>query len=67
MTITKEQLAVMLEARKQRRTPVKRVSLRKAINEKCIDCSAGSKHEVRHCTARHCPLWPARPYQQAEG
>lgn len=28
----------------------------KAIRAKCIDCSAGSKKEVRECPAKDCPL-----------
>ena len=32
----------------------------RAIRAKCIDCSGGSAHEVRHCPARGCPLWPMR-------
>lgn len=29
----------------------------KAIRAKCIDCCCGSKHEVKMCTAKNCPLW----------
>jgi hypothetical protein len=28
-----------------------------AIREKCLDCSAGSKQEVRRCVVKQCPLW----------
>lgn len=44
------------------------VSLRKAINEKCRDCiydkhsGLGAwRQQVEACTAKTCPLWPARP------
>ena len=29
----------------------------KAIREKCIDCSGGSKHEVKFCQVVSCGLW----------
>ncbi len=32
----------------------------KAIRAKCIDCCAGSMHEVRLCTATKCPLYDFR-------
>jgi hypothetical protein len=32
----------------------------KAIRQNCIDCSGGSKFEVRHCVVNDCPLWPYR-------
>jgi len=32
----------------------------KAIRDKCIDCSGGSAHEVRHCPVVDCPLWGFR-------
>ena len=32
----------------------------KAIRDKCIDCSGGSKHEVKLCVCTDCPLWPFR-------
>ena len=31
-----------------------------AIRERCIDCCAGSTHEVRYCTAVACAAWPFR-------
>jgi hypothetical protein len=31
-----------------------------AIRAKCLDCSAGSAHEVRCCVAMACPSWPFR-------
>jgi hypothetical protein len=34
--------------------------LLKAIRAKCIDCSGGSRAEVRKCTALACPLWQFR-------
>ncbi|WP_417798921.1 hypothetical protein [Terasakiella pusilla] len=32
----------------------------KAIRQNCIECSGGSKHEVKLCTVEHCPLYPFR-------
>lgn len=32
----------------------------KALRARCLDCCAGSAHEVRLCTAAACPLWPFR-------
>ena len=32
----------------------------RAIRAKCIDCSGGSRIEVRQCTVRDCPMWPYR-------
>lgn len=31
-----------------------------AIRAKCLDCCAGSVHEVRLCVAMTCPSWPFR-------
>jgi len=31
-----------------------------AIRAKCLDCCAGSLHEVRCCVAMACPSWPFR-------
>ena len=31
-----------------------------AIRAKCLDCCAGSTHEVRSCLAIACPSWPWR-------
>ena len=31
-----------------------------AIRAKCIDCSGGSRAEVRRCLLRDCPLHPFR-------
>jgi hypothetical protein len=45
----------------------KRMSPLKALRARCIDCCAGSRHEVRLCTAVTCPAWPfrmgANPYR----
>ncbi len=45
----------------------KRMSPLKALRARCIDCCAGSRHEVRLCTAVACPAWPfrmgANPYR----
>jgi hypothetical protein len=32
-----------------------------AIRAKCLDCCAGSLHEVRCCVAMACPSWPRLP------
>jgi hypothetical protein len=32
----------------------------KAIKEKCLDCSGGSRAEVKHCLVTGCPLYPFR-------
>jgi hypothetical protein len=37
-----------------------RMSPLKALRARCLDCCAGSAHEVRLCTAAACPLWPFR-------
>ncbi len=38
----------------------KRMSPLKALRARCIDCCAGSRHEVLLCTAVTCPAWPFR-------
>lgn len=37
-----------------------RLSQGEAIRAKCLDCCAGSPHEVRLCVAVACPSWPFR-------
>ena len=32
----------------------------KAIRKKCLDCTNGSRKEVRLCTIIECPLYPYR-------
>ena len=32
----------------------------RAIREKCVDCSGGSREEVRVCPVRSCALWRFR-------
>lgn len=32
----------------------------RALRERCIDCCAGSVHEVRVCPVVRCPSWPYR-------
>ena len=32
----------------------------KALRAKCIDCSGGSRSEVKHCPVTDCPLYPFR-------
>ena len=36
------------------------LSLRKAARLRCLDCCAGSAHEVRMCPCVGCGLWPHR-------
>jgi hypothetical protein len=36
------------------------VSPMEAIRARCLDCCAGSAHEVRCCVAMTCPSWPFR-------
>ena len=31
-----------------------------AIRKKCLDCSNGSAHEVKHCPITKCPLYEFR-------
>lgn len=38
----------------------KKLTRKKAIKAKCLDCSGGIRAEVRRCTATNCPLWPFR-------
>lgn len=40
--------------------PTEKRSRKKAVREKCIDCSGGIRAEVRRCPATKCPLWPFR-------
>lgn len=35
-----------------------------AIKAFCLRCAGYLKNEVRDCTAKGCPLWTHRPYQQ---
>ena len=35
-------------------------SRKRAVREKCIDCSGGNRAEVRRCPAAACPLWAFR-------
>ena len=45
----------------------KKVSLRKAINEMCKDCTYDPlcpgtwRRQVEECECKLCPLWPVRP------
>ena len=36
------------------------LGLRKAVRYRCLDCCAGSPHEVRLCPSSGCALWPFR-------
>lgn len=33
---------------------------RQAIKEKCLECCAGSRTEVKECNIERCPLWQFR-------
>jgi hypothetical protein len=46
--------------REQERGLAKRLTPLKAIRAKCLDCCAGSFHEVRICHITDCPLHPYR-------
>ncbi len=39
---------------------VKKISRKKAIRLKCLDCCCGNAYEVRKCEIRTCPLWRFR-------
>ena len=41
-------------------TTTRRKTPRRAIREKCKDCSTGSIAEVRRCPVKQCPLWMFR-------
>lgn len=38
----------------------KRITRKKAIRQKCLDCCCGSAPEVRRCTVTSCSLHPFR-------
>jgi hypothetical protein len=44
------------------------LSPRQAIKAKCQECCGWEDLHVRvaRCTVRTCPLWPLRPYQEAQ-
>ena len=56
------------------RAMTKPKSMRAAINAMCAACMGcsidhmerGFRHEIRDCTAPHCPLFRFRPYQGQE-
>ncbi len=39
---------------------VGKAKLWRAIKEKCLDCCAGNRGEVRSCPVEGCPLWRFR-------
>ena len=39
---------------------MERMTPLKAMRAKCLDCCAGSRHEVAHCCIENCPLYPYR-------
>lgn len=42
-------------------------SYRHYLKLKCLECSSGSKHEVKVCPVTSCPLHPVRPYLHQKG
>jgi hypothetical protein len=36
------------------------MTAQEALRSRCLDCCAGSAHEVRSCVAVACPAWPFR-------
>jgi len=38
----------------------KKLSRKKAIKDKCLDCSGGMRKEVKECCLIDCPLYPFR-------
>jgi hypothetical protein len=39
---------------------MKRITRKKAIREKCLDCMCGNSNEVKLCPSKDCPLWVFR-------
>ena len=39
-------------------------SLRARINRNCWECGGEDKQEVKFCTARNCPFYEIRPWQE---
>ena len=37
-----------------------RLTRKKAIRAKCVDCMCGNKAEVKRCPSKNCSLWPYR-------
>jgi hypothetical protein len=37
-----------------------------ALRAKCLDCCCWQRTEVAQCTAKACPLWLYRPYQDGD-
>lgn len=40
---------------------------RKAVRDKCLDCSGGSRENVANCHVTCCPLFNLRPFKGTEG
>jgi len=40
---------------------------RKAIRQKCLECSMWNTAEVRRCVCEDCALWPYRVYSETQG
>ena len=40
---------------------------RKAIRQKCMECSMWNTAEVRRCPVEDCALWPYRVYSETQG
>ena len=39
-------------------------SLRAAVNAQCLECTGWQRKEITLCTAKACPLYAIRPYQE---
>lgn len=37
-----------------------------AVKAKCLDCCCWQRTEIADCLVDTCPLWPYRPYRNAE-
>ncbi len=59
-TINKNQTISYLYGDGRKTTTGGELTPLKAIRAKCLDCSAGSAHEVKHCVIPECPLYPFR-------
>lgn len=41
-------------------------SLRAAVNAFCLECVCWQRLEITNCTAKNCPLYNYRPYQDSK-
>lgn len=51
---------MFIEVKESAKSGTKILSPVKAIKRHCLDCSGGSKKEVRECIIQDCPLYPFR-------